>query len=258
MKKYLILIALWGVVTLNSTSITFNFDNIQITGETEKILEFDIMAKAGEVGTRIGSNQIYLQYNTQAFGENIFLNNNVEITKGSLLIGELVAGVPLYNELNFADNAVNTIGIQAEYIFSTLPDLANELLTEYNDLFHIAITIQDTSYSSGILFDQSLMIGQQYESNNSTIYDPVQIDGDLNIYLRNPEQPTITSIESNEAFVTITWNPTAATTSYEIQNSDFPHGPFLQDTSGTFTNTSWFTTINPDDKKKFYRVVSHN
>jgi len=258
MTKYLIFFTLLGVLTLNSASITFSFANAQITGDSDRSLEFDIMAKADEAGTRIGSNQIYLHYNSAAFGENIFMNDKLEVTKGSLLGGELVPGVPLYNELNFADNAVNIVGIQAEYIFSTIPDMANELTTDYSDLFHITISIQDSTIMSGIEFEQSLMIGQQYESNNSTIYNPVLIDGALNIYLRNPEQPAISSIVRSENIVTISWNPTDAATFYEVQNSDFPNGPFGEDTSGTFNNTTWSAALNPADGKKFYRVIAHN
>lgn len=257
-KRLLISLMMFNILLVYSTSITFSFDNVQINGESTRFLEFDIMAKAGEAGTLLGSNQVYLQYNTQAFGDSLFQNDNIEVTKGSLLAGELVPGLPLYNDFNLADNAVNIIGIQTEYFSSGLAAMANELPTEYSDLVHIIISIQDTIYLSGISLDQSLMVGQQYESDIDTIYEPITIEGDLNIYLRKPEQPTISSIERSENLLTISWSPTVATTYYEVLISDLSEGPFLLDTSGAFSNTTWTTTINSTDKKKFYRVIAHN
>ena len=174
MKNLLLLI---GIILLSfslgfATSITFTFANGQITGTSPQYYEFDVMANAGASGTRLGDTQVYINYNTSGFGSNIVANGKVTVTKGALLKGD-VLGSALYDIVNVVDNTSSRVSITNGYNFDTSPDWANALPTTPDTLLHIKIEIASPSAGAGLSFEQTLMDGNQYESDNTTKYSPV-------------------------------------------------------------------------------------
>ena len=155
------------------TSITFTFANPQLTGTSPRFFEFDVMAAAGAGGTFLGDNLVYLNYNTLAFGTSISSNGKVTVTKGTLLQGELVPGLDLYDLVNTVDNSPSRLAVTAGYNYPGAPGSANPLPTVAGDLIHVKIEIADENQTSALSFEESLMIGQQFESDNATQYSPV-------------------------------------------------------------------------------------
>ncbi|WP_456407791.1 FlgD immunoglobulin-like domain containing protein [Caldithrix abyssi] len=171
--KLIILIAFMANA-LWATGITFTFENIMITRASGLMYyEFDVMAQADQAGTRIGDNQVYINYNTLGFGTNVAANGKITVEKGTLLSGELVAGLPLYGIVQVVDNADSRFAVTVEYKYPDSPGSANELLTTPEQLLHIKIEIADSNQTAGISFEEALMVGQQYQSDNSTKYSPV-------------------------------------------------------------------------------------
>lgn len=174
MKK----LVLWvGILLLSfnlgfTTSITFTFAHGQITGTSPQYYEFDVMASAGASGTKLGDTQVYINYNTSGFGSNIVANGKVTVTKGALLKGD-VLGSALYDIVNVVDNTPSRLSITNGYNFDSSPTWANDLLTTPDTLLHIKIEIANPSAGAGLSFEQLLMDGNQYESDNTTKYDPV-------------------------------------------------------------------------------------
>lgn len=158
-----------------AASITFTFANGQITGTTPMYYEFDVMAQADSSGTKLGDCQVYINYNTVGFGPSIVTNSKITVTKGTLLDGVLVPDTELYLYLieNTIDNTSSRVGITIGYQYEGTPTSANDLPTTPTQLIHIKIEIVDTSQTAGLSFQQSLMDGQQYESNNSDKYSTV-------------------------------------------------------------------------------------
>ncbi len=165
-----------------AAGITFTFANHTVTFDgTTKYFEFDVMAQASAVGTKIGDNQVYINYNTAGFGSSIVANNKVTVEKGTLLQND---GPPYYNIDNVADNTSSRFAVTVGYVYGNNPEYGNDLPAEPTQLLHIKIAIADTSQTSGLTFYQPLMVGQEYESDNTTKYDPVVADDTLDTSLK--------------------------------------------------------------------------
>ena len=161
----LIMVFFYTTAAFGTTSITFTFANGQTTGTDLMYYEFDVMAAAGESGTRIGDSMAYINYNTAAFGS--WVKNNGKITVGA---GTLTQGILMVN-----DNTASRVAITAQtaHYIKNQPELANELPTTPTQWVHVKIEIADPSETAGLSFEQSLMSDNEYESDNSTKYSPV-------------------------------------------------------------------------------------
>jgi hypothetical protein len=179
-KVFLLILALSGFVW--ATGITFTFANSTVTTDgTAKYFEFDVMAQASETGTKIGDNQVYFDYNTAGFGSSIATNEKITVEKGTLLQND---GPPYYNIINVADNTPSRVSIGVEYVYGDYPDYGNDVPTDPTQLLHVKIEIADTTQMSGLAFYQPLMAGQEYESDNTTKYDPVVASDTLDTELK--------------------------------------------------------------------------
>lgn len=180
MKKMVLIVLVFVAFNLTyATDITFTFANDTITGEAVTYFEFDVMAQAGEAGTRVGDTQIYIDYNTDGFGTSIVSSNKITVEKGRLLSGD-TGGSDLYDIVNIIDNSLSRVSITLGYNFGAVPAWANELPATPDTLLHIKIEIFDSNEYSGLSFDNGLMENQQYESDNILKYDPVNASDALN------------------------------------------------------------------------------
>lgn len=170
-KKYIFIIAIgcvfWSFLAFGE-SITFTFQNGQITGTTPKYYEFDVYAAAGANGTKLGDCMVYINYNTAAFGSSIVLNGKVTATKGTLV------NSIRYNNPVLADNISSRLAVQIEFP-SDLEIDANAITTTPTQWAHIKIQIADITKTSGLSFESSMMTDQQYQYDNTTAnrYSPV-------------------------------------------------------------------------------------
>ncbi len=179
-KVFLLLLVLSTLAW--ATGITFTFANNTVTTDgTAKYFEFDIMAQASATGTKIGDNQVYFDYNTAGFGSSIANNDKITVEKGTLLLND---GPPYYNIINIADNTPSRVSIGVEYVYGDYPEYGNDVPTEPTQLLHVKIVIADSNQTSGLTFYQPLMEGQEYESDNTTKYDPVVASDTLDTSLK--------------------------------------------------------------------------
>lgn len=160
------------VTSVFGEGITFTFANGQVTGSLPKYYEFDVMVAADGEGTRIGDTMVYINYNSAGFGERIADNGKITVSKGILVQG---GSDPFwyYTITNIADNKNYRVAITNTYNYPGYPEFGNALPTTPTQLIHVKIEINSQSESSGLSFQDSLMNDQQYESDNSTKYDPV-------------------------------------------------------------------------------------
>jgi len=238
-----------------ATGIIFTYTNDEITIEGDDILlNYDVMIQASESDTKFGSGMVYIDYDTDLFGENICANNNITVTKGEILEGEFVPGANLYTILAVADNTSSKFAVATSYDWFMLPDYANELTIEPIQYLHISMCINTLSQSC-LYFDNGLMEGQQYFSDETTLYIPVIANDSLRIddIPPPPENVVITIIGTN---VHLNWDTVTGATSYKVYSSDNPHTGFTEDTTGTFIDESWSAPV--PDEKKFYYVKAVN
>lgn len=161
----LLLLAL--TAAMHAESITFTFANGQVTNDgTYKYYEFDVMAQGAEGNTQVGDLMIYINYNTDAFGTLVKTNLNITVTMGTLVQGALYSST-------VNDNTASRVAVATEYLVPATPSMANLLPSTPTQYVHVKLKIQNDSQTAGLSFQQSLMTGQQYLSNNETKYNPV-------------------------------------------------------------------------------------
>jgi len=242
-----------------SVGITFTFDNdsVKVVNDTVRLV-FDIMIQASDSGSKFGDAMVYVDYNTDAFGENICAQNNIHITRGDILLGDFM-GYDLYELTNFTDNTSSRFAVTTSFIFPALPDIATELPAQPVQFLHISLVVNDTLSTSGLSFQQNLMSGQIYYSDNTTLYDPVIADDTLDIVLiPQPEPlspPENVLIEIIGTDVQVSWDQVSGASSYSIYSSLLPDTGFTLEASGII-DTDWSQPIPAN--KKFYFVVSVN
>ena len=151
-------------VPINGQTITFNFANPQITtGGT--VYEFDITATSSAANTHFKVAQVYVNYNTAAFGPNIAFNGKVLVTKPGGSLVSTVAGLGgdqgIYaTQAN--DNTSSVLSISNTWTFdnagggSTAYQVSNVLGTSPVVWVHVKITISDPTKSSNLSFNSSV------------------------------------------------------------------------------------------------------
>jgi hypothetical protein len=106
-------------------------------------------------------------------------------------------------------------------------------------------------------FDVSLLHltqGNEYELHIAAVND----NGKRSLEQQFPFElnftPQYVNISKSDEIVLLEWDEIIGATHYKIYSSDFPDANFLLDTSGTFTGTSWQTSISQG--RKFYYVIA--
>lgn len=202
--------------------IEFTFGNQNNTGT---FYEFDIMVNSDAGGTRLGDALVYLNYSIDGFGSNVVSNGCIEVTKTSILDGELVqgSGLELYEIVNLIDNTEGCVAITTGYLYDNAPGNANELTTTPQPMLHVKLAIFNTSANAGLSLNnptlptQPSMQSQQYQSENSTTYNPVVASATDNSSL-NPIAVNLVSffVKSTKAGVLLEWQ-----TAHEINLAGF-------------------------------------
>lgn len=199
--------------TLFATGITFTFANEEITGTSPKYYEFDVMAQASASGTRIGGSQVYINYNTAAFGTRIVVNSKITVTKGTLLQGGSAPAF-YYTIVNNADNTDSRVAITVDYNYPGSPEYGNSLPTGPTQWAHVKIEISNQSQNAGLSYQQNLMAVQEYESDNNTKYNPVTANDSDDSSL--PVQLSSFTAAAGEGMVILAWK-----TESEVNNLGF-------------------------------------
>ncbi|MBN1326973.1 MAG: hypothetical protein JW996_03390 [Candidatus Cloacimonetes bacterium] len=217
------------------------------------------MISADESGKLLGDTQIYICYNNSSFGDSIYANSIVEIVKGTLIDGELIPGIPLYAEPIIGDNSAQCLGIQTNFLFSSsLPDLGSPVSEIPTQLLHVKISILNNNEPAVITFLEDLMTGQQYESDNLTLFSPVTAIDTLFSPLFTPSVPVINGIQIiNEGTqIQICWTP-ETNISYKIFSSDNPYNGFSEET-GVISEGCWTGILDINQPFRFYYLKAYN
>jgi Secretion system C-terminal sorting domain len=206
--------------------ITFTFANPQVTTSGgNNYFEFDIMAVAS-ASSQFKIAQVYINYDTSAFGSDIYSNNAVTVTAGPLLNtvinGSQIGGYSL--SLNDNSSSVFSIANTWAEIGSgsaTGYDLTNTLSTTAQVYVHVKIKVQDYTQSSDISFNELISQWDQQDyyftsGDNETIYIPVAENGTLDNGPPLPVQLSSFTASANNNSVNLTWN-----TATEVNNYGF-------------------------------------
>ncbi len=212
--------------------IEFTFANPVISNVAGvDYLDFDIMAHA-TANSQFKIAQIYVNYNTAAFGTSLVLNGNVILTYGELLNdvtrGTLGNGGYGDYEATVVDNTSEILAIQNTFsrtIYGSYTgrsyELSNTLGATPMRYVHISMRIQDIGQTSGISFNRSISQWdlQDYyfttpSSDDQTIYAPVIENSTLDIPL--PVELTSFTAKVSGSAIQLSWE-----TKTEINNYGF-------------------------------------
>ncbi|WP_299114089.1 BspA family leucine-rich repeat surface protein [uncultured Winogradskyella sp.] len=156
--------------SMTTAGITLAFANAEITNDgVDNFYEADIVISSTEA-IYVGSGQVYFDYNTAAFGENVSANTNIEYSQPSgSILGFAWPGVPFatpaYKDFIQNDNTISRVSLSFQQNIAlvgleTEPD-ALEVNSTAKVLFHIKIKYIDSSedanmcfYSDGVFQDQ--------------------------------------------------------------------------------------------------------
>ncbi|WCO01741.1 T9SS type A sorting domain-containing protein [Psychroserpens ponticola] len=146
--------------------ITLTFANAQITNDgNDDFYEADVLIASTE-DFYIGSGQIYFDYNTDAFGDNISSNNAIEYSQPQTsILGGSYVGLPAYKDFVQNDNNTSRVSLSFQQNFSesfiatNIPDIQTTATPKA--LFHLKIKFIDASedpevcfYNQGVFQDQ--------------------------------------------------------------------------------------------------------
>ncbi len=68
-----------------TTTLKYTFENVQITGVSPRYLECDIYLSADDNNSYLDNGAVSVYYDTTVFGTNIYTNNGLTVTRGTML-----------------------------------------------------------------------------------------------------------------------------------------------------------------------------
>jgi hypothetical protein len=210
-------------------------------------LSFNILVSGTDVTDRIGTGVVLISYNPESFGEFVFNNNNVVVTKGDILqTSPLIQYGIIVN-----DSSPDCLAITYEY---TSEAGAGNFLTQIpRQLCNVKMKILSYGWAAGIGFNQSLMNGQQYQDDNFTVFNPITTAGPEVGYL--PMTPLNLTLSYVEGVLMLSWQNNSGY-QYNVYSSDSPSGGAWQPIATALTQPQWI--ISEPEHHKFYRVTAQS
>ncbi|WP_422104220.1 lamin tail domain-containing protein [Winogradskyella sp.] len=156
-KLCTVLLVLLGTNIINSQAITLTFANPQITNDgTDDFYEADILI-ASTTDFYLGSGQVYLDYNTAAFGSNISANNNLDYGRpaGAILAHSFGMFSPAYKDFVQNDNTASRVSLSFQQniaLAGLQTATAIQVTSTPKVLLHIKIRYTNAVEAPGIRF----------------------------------------------------------------------------------------------------------
>lgn len=164
MRKITLLIGLWGgLLSIQAQELLLTFANAHNTVDEGKYYyETDVMIQSSE-SFKLGSGQIYLTYNTEAFGENIEKNNKIayQHEDANYILGENYT-IPAYRSFQKNDNTGARVSFAFQQGVSAESFTRDNVTTVPQKLFHIKLEYQDATQNPLIAFEQGAVYQDQF------------------------------------------------------------------------------------------------
>jgi len=228
--------------------LEFSFANVQIQNVNGySYLSYDVMLRGNVPGDRLGTGLTLINYDPGVFGYRIKTQNNLIVTKGTLLNGTPSS----YYNLYIADSLPTRIGLTYEYYAQ--PGSGHLVPSEFVQLLNVKMRIQNFNLSSGISFHASGMSMQQYLDDNITNFSPVSASSTIPDVL--PSSPTITSIVRQHSQICISWQA-VPNSNYSVLSATEPNSETWIVEAADINSCNWSGTLSIS--KRFYKVTAHN
>ncbi len=161
-QKSLFIWLLLVTVTIQAQDIHFTFANAQKTiDDGDYYYEADVMIEASEA-FKLGSGQIYLTYNPEAFGDNISKHNGIQYSyESGYVLGENYV-LPAYKSFIQNDNANNRVSFTFQQGVSAESMSRENVTTTVRPLFHIKLQFVDATKDPMIAFEEGKVYQDQF------------------------------------------------------------------------------------------------
>gem|GEM_PF-1163032 len=158
----------------DQVAISYTFENVYLSSDLSKVT-FDVYAKCSQNGIRFGKSKIYVQYNSEVFGNSAATSGILTLEKGTIIQNSaytIVATNQASEKLEI-DISSNFSSLSDSYILTTIPE----------QLFHVELEIQDFGALANIGFDAFQMSGQSWYYEPSTdryvLFDRVEVENPI-------------------------------------------------------------------------------
>ncbi|MBT8325919.1 MAG: T9SS type A sorting domain-containing protein [Winogradskyella sp.] len=163
-------------------AILFTFDNVNITTDgPDTFYEIDVMIETTNAGSfKLGSGQLYFNYNTTAFGANIVSNNGLDITfpEGEYIAGQYVDGgppLPIYSNFIENDNTASRFSWAFSQTYSESTFANANVTPTAAKLCHLKLKFVDPNAAPMLMFEDGGTFDDQFftacGSENSGPFD---------------------------------------------------------------------------------------
>ena len=142
--------------------VSFTFANpTNTTSSGKTYYEVDVMIST-TTDFKLGSGQLYFNYNTAAFGDNVFANSKITFTypqADGYILGQ-VAGFPIYGPFVTNDNTTSRISFSWQQAVAS-GAFVNNVTTTATKLFHIKVEYSDATKNANWCFESSAVFDDQ-------------------------------------------------------------------------------------------------
>ena len=151
-------------ISCSNENIQFSFANAQNTNDgTNDFFEVDVMVKTTGNSFKLGSGQLFFNYNSLAFGEYISAFNNIEITfpfSEGYIAGQPIDSDPntaMYSDFRVFDNTQDSVDSWFSWTFNQNSSgsniAANNVTSTASKLCHIKIKYADVHLDPMLSFE---------------------------------------------------------------------------------------------------------
>lgn len=151
--------------------IHFTFANAETTNDgTNDFFEVDVMMQTiNTTGTfKLGSGQLYFNYNIAAFGSNVFANSKVEFSypdgEGYICAQgvDAAAGAKIYGSFTVNDNTTSRVSWAFSQIFSASTFAADNVIETPTKLCHLKLEFIDNGQLPMLMFESGTIYDDQF------------------------------------------------------------------------------------------------
>lgn len=168
LKKCLFLLVLLLSSAGFAQQITLSIENAEIVDQgTFFTYEADVYIVT-DSDFKLGKGQLYLNYNTAAFGENVFTNGNFTATQPDGSILGQTFGFPAYSPFITNDNTSSRVSFAWIQAVSSGTITADNVTATPTQLFHFSMVMADETVDPGVCFQS----GGVYEDLIETACGP--------------------------------------------------------------------------------------
>lgn len=171
---------------IDTRNVHYSLLNAKNTSENGKnYFEVDVVIETTEE-FKLGLGQLYFNYNTAAFGDNISANMNLEYTQPSgYILGEYYT-YPAYTNFRQNDNTSSRISVSYQQSISEGTIIANNVMAEPKKLLHLKIEYINVSESAMLSFETNEnYTNQTFTACGPSTFDPLNCSDYLGIQLFN-------------------------------------------------------------------------